>query len=383
MKLMRAYQFRLYPNIEQEILINKTIGCARLVYNIMLSKKKDNPNLSRFDLNKEIPSLYKEYPFLSEVDSTSLRCVVTDLCNGFDKYNKGTGGYPKFKKKGCKDSYRTNLITSTYKGTRYENIKIDLKKRTIILPKLKEIKIRGYRNLESINGRIINVTIKHIANKYYASVCVEEDIILPEKRESSVVGIDLGVKSLVVTSDGDVYGNPNYLDKYEKKIKGLQKGLSRKKKGSKNYQKNKLKLEEVYRKLKNARKKQAEEIVSKITKEYDIIVAEKLKVKEMIETKNLQKKHLRKEIINATFSEILRKIEYKCKILNKVFYQVDTYYPSSQICHHCGNIDKSMKDISKRKYECRKCGVEIDRDINASMNIMFEGLCGYYKEVYN
>ena len=382
MKRMKAYQFRLYPTIEQEILINKTIGCTRLVYNIMLSKKKENNKLSKFDLNREIPSLYKEYPFLSEVDSMSLRCAVSDLCNGFDKYYKKQGGYPKYKKKGCKDSYRTNFITSTYKGVRYENIKLDLKNKTIILPKLKEVKIRGYRNLESINSRIINATVKHIANKYYVSLCVEEEYILPEKRERNVVGIDLGVKTLVTTSDGDTYGNPRYLEKYERKIKGLQKGLSRKVKGSKNYEKNKIKLEEANRKLKNARKKMAEEIASNITKEYDIIITEKLEVKEMT-GKNKTNKKLRKEIINAAFSEIIRKIKYKSKELNKVFYQVDTYYPSSQICYRCGNQDKSMKDIRKRKYECTKCGVEIDRDLNASINIMFEGLCGYKKQVYN
>jgi len=169
----------------------------------------------------------------------SLRCAVTDLCNGFDKYYKKTGGYPKFKKKGRKDSFRTNLITNTYKGKVYENIKIDLKNRLITLPKLKEVRFRGYRNIEQINGRIINATIEREASKYYVSVCVEENMILPEKKEDYVVGIDIGVTSLVITSDNEYYGNPRYLEKYERKIKGLQKGLSRKVKRSKNNNKNK------------------------------------------------------------------------------------------------------------------------------------------------
>ena len=376
----RAYQFRIYPSEEQQILILKTIGCSRFIYNQMLAKKKQNISLSKFDLNKEIPSFCEEYSFLSEVDSMSLRNSVTDLCTSFDRYQKGLGGMPKFKKRGMKDSYRTNLITSTYKGKVYENIKIDFEKRTITLPKLKEVSFRGYRHLKGLNGRIINATIKHIANKYYVFLCVEENIVLPEKRCENIVGIDVGVKNLVVTSDNEFYGNPDYLKKYERKIKGLQKGLSRKQKGSKNYQKMKMKLAEVYRKLKNARKKKVEEIVNKITKTHDVIIAEKLKVKEMLNKKK-NTKNLRKEITNATFSLILNHLKVKSLWQNKTFYQIDTYYPSSRICSQCGNIDNSMKDLSKRVYKCSKCGIEIDRDLNASINIKNEGMRKYLREV--
>jgi len=372
----------MYPNKEQEILIHKTFGCARLIYNLSLDKKKNNSKLSCYDLAKEIPSMYEDYPFLKEVDSCALRCAIFDLQNGCDKYYKKQGGYPVFKKKGCKESYRTNNIRNTYKNKSYESIKIDLNKKVIILPKLKEVRIRGYRNLEKINGKVLNATIKQIGNKYYVSVCVEEEITLPEKKENSYVGIDVGVKELVVTSDNETYSNPNYISKYGKKIKGLQKGLSRKEKGSKNYQKNIRKLQEVYRKLKNARKKYVEEIVARITKANDIIVTEKLKVKKMLEKENKNPKTLRKKITNATFGQILRKLEEKCRLLNKTFIQVDTYYPSSEICSRCGSIDKEMKDLSKRKYKCKCCGLEIDRDLNASINIGFEGICNYYKKKY-
>ncbi len=165
MKIKRAYKFRMYPSDSQQELINKTIGCTRLIYNIMLAKKKINNNLSCYDLIKETPQLYEEYPFLKEVDSCSLRCAIFDLDNSFKRYYKHLGGYPKFKKKGYKDSYRTNFITSEYKGTTYSNIKIDLNKKVITLPKLKEIKIRGYRNLEYINGRIINATFSEIIKR--------------------------------------------------------------------------------------------------------------------------------------------------------------------------------------------------------------------------
>ena len=375
----RAYKFRMYPSVKQEELINKTIGCSRLVYNIMLSKKKDNSKLTSFDMIKEIPELYNEYPFLKEVDSCSLRCAIFDLENGLNKYYKKQGGYPKYKKKGIKDSYRTNYVKNTYKDKIYENIKIDLKNKIITLPKLKEVKIKGYRHLEYIKGRIINATIEHIANKYYVSICVEEEMPNVKTNTASVIGIDMGIKSLITTSEGISYGNPNYLKKYERKIKGLQKGLSRKIKGSNNYNKYKIKLQETYRKLQNARRKTNEEIVSRIIKDNDIIVTEDLNINSMIKE---AKKSLRRNIINSTMSDIIRRLKYKCKWLNKKLIQVNRYYASSQICSSCGNKNKIMKDIKIREYKCPKCGIEIERDINASINIMYEGIISYYKEKY-
>lgn len=356
----RAYKFRLYPTKEQSILINKTFGYTRLIYNMCFVKKKNNSELSCYDLIKEIPKFYLEYPFLKEVDSCTLRCAIFNLDNAYKRYYKKLGEYPNFKKKGSKDSYRTNNITSTYKDKKYESIKIDLENKIIVLPKLKEVKIRGYRNLDKIEGRIINATVEKI------------------------VGIDIGVKDLVVTSDGKTYGNPRYNEKYERRIKKLQKDLTRKVKGSKNYIKNKIKIQEVYRKLSNSRRKMTEEIVSKITKYNDIIIAEKLKVKEMLVKKDKisQNKNLRKNITNATFGQIIRKLEEKCKMLNKSFVQVDEYYASSQICSRCNSKNKEMKDIKIRKYKCSKCKLEIDRDINASINIEYEGLIKYFKNKY-
>lgn len=383
MKRYRAYKFRMYPSDEQITLINKTMGCSRLIYNIMFAKKKANNKLSSYDLMKEIPNLCKSYPFLNEVDSCSLRCAIFNLEDGFKRYYKKLGGYPNFKKKGCKESFRTNCIRSTYKGKTYENIKLDLKKKEITLPKLKKVKIRGYRNIKKLEGRIINATIEKEASKYYVSVLIEEDVILPDKKEEYVVGIDIGVKTLITTSDGEFYGNPHYSAKYDKRIKILQKSLSRKIKRSNNYKKTKLKLQEVYRKLRNARKKMVEEMISKITKYNDIIVAEKLEVRKMLEKKKENNKNLRKSITNATFGLILRKLEEKCKMLNKTFIQVDTYYASSQICSRCGSIKKEIKDLSIREYKCSKCGIEIDRDINASINLEYEGIIKYFKEKYS
>ena len=376
MKIYKAYQFRLYPTKEQEVFIRKTFGCTRFVYNYCLDLKRNNKYLTKFDLIKELPRLKKEYPFLKEVDSCSLQNAITDLMVGFSKQENNQGGYPKFKKKGEKESFRTNFITSSYKGRVYENIKVDLVRKVIELPKLKEVKIRGYRALEELSGRILNATVKEVGTKFYVSFCIEEELELPEKVTNKAVGIDIGVKNLVVTSNKEYYGNPKYLDKYERKIKRLQLELSRKVKGSKNYIKNKKKIEEVYRKLKNARKKTVEKIVSNITRNHDIIIAENLQVKKMLVHKN-NHKHLRKEITNATFSEIIRILKYKSLWLNKIFIQVSPYYPSSQICSNCGNRNEEMKDIRVRELKCSKCGLEIERDYNASINILNEGLRCY------
>ena len=176
MKIHRAYQFRLYPTKEQEVFIRKTFGCTRFVYNYCLDLKRNNKHLTKFDLMKELPRLKKEYPFLREVDSCSLQNAITDLMAGFRLFEKGIGSYPKFKKKGEKESFRTSFVTSSYKGIVYENIKVDLTKRVIELPKLKAVKIRGYRNLDKLPGRILNATIREVGTKFYVSVCVEEEI---------------------------------------------------------------------------------------------------------------------------------------------------------------------------------------------------------------
>ena len=203
----KAYQFRLYPNEEQVAIIHKTFGCTRFVYNYCLDLKRSNKYLTKFDLIKELPKLKKDYPFLKEVDSCSLQNAITDLMVGFLKFEKGQGGYPKFKKKGVKESFRTNFVTSSYKGRVYENIKVDLKRRVIELPKLKEVKIRGYRNLDKLPGKILNATIKKVGTRFYVSVCVEEEIDLPERTNNQAVGIDIGVKNLVVTSNKEYYVN--------------------------------------------------------------------------------------------------------------------------------------------------------------------------------
>ena len=191
----------------------------------------------------------------------------------------------------------------------------------------------------------------------------------------SIIGIDLGIKKLLTLSDGTTYDNNKYIDKYEKRIKRLQRELSRKVKRSNNYYKCKKKLAILHSKLKNARNCYLHNITKKITDMYDIIICEKLRVQKMLKEHNLSKK-----INDASFYEIIRQLEYKSKYKNKLFYQIDEYYPSSQECNVCGNIDKKYKDLNERVYKCSNCGIKIDRDLNASINIMFEGLKLYMKE---
>jgi putative transposase len=382
MIINKAYKFRLYPNKEQQELINKTFGCNRLVYNYYLNKKKEeyennNKNISCFECIKDLLKIYVNYPFLKEIDSMSLRCSLFDLDNAYQKFFKEKIGYPKYKQRNSKNSYRTNYIKNTYKGKIYENIKLDLINKTITLPKLKEVKIRGYRKIKEIKGRIINATIsKEKDNKYYVSVLFEEDIIVKQMIPTSIIGIDLGIKDLVITSNYEKYQNEKNIQKYEKRIKRKQKELSRKIKDSNNYYKTKQKIAKLYHKLTNARKYIIHKITKEIIDKNDIIVTENLKIKNMIKNHTIAK-----SLTDATLSEIIRQLEYKSKWKGKQLYKIDTYYPSSQICSKCGYQNKNLKDLKIREYICPQCGSNLDRDYNATENIMFEGIKKYMERL--
>ena len=194
--MYKAYKFRLYPNDVQRILVNKTFGCTRFIYNYFLDKCKNNRYIKAFDMCNEIKELYVDYPFLKEVDSCALRCAVFNLEDSFKNFFSKRTSYPKFKSRFNKQSYRTTCMKRTYKGKEYSSIELDLINKKIKLPKLGLVDIRGYRNLEVINGRIINATIeKETTNKYYVSVLVDEIEYVKEKIiPASIVGIDLGIK---------------------------------------------------------------------------------------------------------------------------------------------------------------------------------------------
>ena len=356
-KIKKGYIFRLYPTNKQKELIEKSFGCSRYIYNYFLGKNKEYIN--SYESIKEIPSLIEEKTWLKEVDSCLLRTSIFNLEDSFKRYKNKISEYPKFKSKiKTRPSYKTNNITSTYKGKIYNSISIDLENKIIKLPKLKEVKIRGYRNIKEIKGRIINATIYKEAGKYYVSICVEELLIIPNIIPRRIIGIDLGIKDLVITSDGETIENKKLIEKYERKIKGLNRWLSRCKIGSKNRYKVKLKLQTVYKKLRNARKYLIHSISNKLIKENDIIVTESLKISRMVQNKKLSKK-----IYDASWNELIRQLEYKSKWRNKKLYKIETYYPSSQICSRCGYQNEKVKELSIREWECPSCKNKNNRDI--------------------
>ena len=369
--MYKAYKFRLYPNDNQKILINKTFGCTRFIYNHFLNKCKEEKFIKAYDMCKELKELVLDYPFLKEVDSMALRCSVFNLEDSYKNYFSKRSAYPSFKNKFSKQSYRTNCITSVYKNKKYSNIKIYIKEKMIKVPKLGLVKIRGYRNLNELTDRIINITIeKEKTNKYYVSVITQKEEEIPKKiTPTSIVGIDLGIKDLVVTSNGEKYPNPKEINKREKRLKRMQRKLCRQVKGSNNYNKTKEKIARIHSKIKNSRKHNIITIANKIVKEHDIIVSEKLNVKKMSSNHKLAK-----NILDVSFNKICELLKWKAKLLGKYYYQVDTYYPSSKICSHCDNKTEITNDLKVRMWECENCGNTNDRDINASINIMFEGI---------
>ncbi len=359
MLINKAYVFRMYPNVEQKRLINQTIGSSRFVYNYFLNKRQEeykNNKISECAYKdcKYLKDLYKEYTWLTEVDSCALRNTIFNLDDAYQRFYKGSG-YPKIKKRRISGAYKTNCIRSSYKGVNYANIEIDLNKRVIKLPKLKEVKIRGYRSIKNIEGRIINATIKREGNKYYCVVLYEQVINTKEYNPRDIIGIDLGIKNLITTSRGIKISNSIEIKRLERKIKGIQRWLARSTPGSKNRYKIQLKLQRVYQKLKNKRKYMIHEITNKIMSEGDLIITEDLDVKKMYQEKNIAKL-----LPNNPLGEIIRMLEYKCKWNNKELIKVNRWYKSSQTCSVCGNVDKKYKDLGIREYKCECCKSEIE-----------------------
>ena len=377
--MYKAYKFRLNPNDEQKEFINKTFGGARYTYNYYLNKMKNSTYVTTYNNIKDYEhNLKYEAPFLQEIDSIIIKKSLYKLDDAYKKMFNNQGGYPKFKSKYERNSYNIPAVYNKYNGIEQCNIELNLQTRQIKLPNLNWVKIRGYRNTDNINGRIKNATIsKEQTGKYYVSVLYEIPDIKTITKPRTIVGIDIGIKKLLTLSDGTTIDNIHTQEKYQKRIKRKQRELSRKIKGSTNYYKCKKELAILYGKLTNSRKYYVHKITKSITDEYDIITCEKLTTKEMI-IKG-KKNKLSTKINDATFSEIIRQLSYKAKFKGKKFYQINTYYPSSQICSRCDNQDKKYKDLNEREYKCIKCGMELDRDFNASINIMFEGLKLYMK----
>lgn len=364
-----AYKFRMYPDEIQKKKINSIFDGQRYAYNYYLSEIKEKGNkYANYYIQDSMNNLKKTNELVAPVRQTYINKIIFRLQDNLKKCKNSKFGFPR---------YKSYLERNSFTINENDYIKVNLKIRKIKLPDLGEIKIRGYRDRTSIDGMVRNATVSREKNgKYYASVLV----YLPDVKSiepTNIVGIDLGIKMLATLSDGNIYENNRYIEKYEKRIKRCHKELSRKQKGSNNYYKCRKKLNILYTELSNARKYYLHKITKEITDNYDIITCEKLRTQEMIENTNLSKK-----ISDVEFSEILRQLQYKSKRKGKHFYQASEYYPSSQTCSVCGHIDKKYKNLGERIYECNCCQNVLDRDLNASINIMFEGLKLFMKNRY-
>ena len=367
----KAYKLRIYPNKKQKELIDTTINSCRFVYNYYLDMKiktykETGKSMSKYDCNNHCNrELKKELEWLKNSDKFALTNSIYDLDtayqNFFREVKKGNDnqGYPKFKsKKTSKLSYRTN----------FTNNNIEIKNSKIKLPRLSWINFRDGRDLSNI-VKIYNVTVtKTKTNKYYASVCVDECWIEKEST-GSAIGIDLGLKEYVITSNNEFYNNPKFLRQSEDKLMKLHRKHSRKKKGAKNKEKARLKLAKQYEKVTNQRRYFQHQLSTKLTNENQVVVLETLK------SSNMVKNHkLAKSISDASWYEFTRQLEYKGLWNDRNIIKIGQFFPSSQLCSCCGEINKQTKDLNYRDYVCDSCGLEIDRDYNASLNILNEGL---------
>ena len=353
--MLKAYKYRIYPDAEQMQFFAKCFGCVRFVYNRMLSDRIEHYNLTGKSLNNT-PAQYKsEFTWLKEVDSLALANAQMNLNTAYRNFFRDkSNGFPKFKsKKNNNFSYTTN----NQKGTVY------IENGYIKLPKLKSpVKIRQHR---SFKGVIKSCTIsKAPSGKYHISILVETEI---QKLPASDmrVGIDVGIKDFAVLSNGEAYKNPKHLRKSEKRLAKLQRDLSRKQIGSSNRNKARIKVAKLHEKIANQRMDFLHKKSTEIIRKNQAIVIEDLKVK------NLMKNHnLAKSIAEVSWSRFREMLDYKSRWYGRELIIAPPDYPSSQLCSDCGNRSSQTKDLACRIYVCPECGLEIDRDYNASLNLL-------------
>ena len=358
----KGYKFRIYPDRKQREYFDKCFNCCRFIWNKMLADKiehyqKTGENLITY------PADYKdEFPFLKDVDNQVLNYELLHLNQAYNNFFRNKDfGFPKFKSK--RDRYKS---FSTYNK---DNVIRLVNDKWLNLPRRKLFGLIRIKISQPIRGDIKTVTISQVpSGKYYVSMNVAIWYQSLPKQEK-VIGIDLGISNLVTTSEGEVFENPHTLQKYQKKLTKLQQKLSRKQKGSNNYEKTRIKLARTYEKITNIRKDNLHKISHKLVSENQVIISENLDVSNM-----LKNHRLAYSISDASWYELTRQIAYKSDWNNRLYHKVDTYYPSSQLCCCCSYKNPAVKNLSIRYWVCPNCGAHHNRDENAAINTRNQGI---------